>query len=446
MWPFAAGSGSPVIGVPLGQHLETGATVCGDPISYFRDAHLISNPSMFLLARPGLGKSTLIQRLAIGLTAQGVTPLILGDTRPDYTAVVTALGGQVHPIGRGVGGLNVVDPGGLSAVIPRLVGQVRHRLEADRKGRQETVVGALLELVMHRVLQAHETTAVSAALDLLNARTVHGTLPQVRDIIAAGPDAIRSVILADSDAEYRELTVGLLRAFGTVLTAFGQLFTGQADTTLDLSAPALSLDISAIPESDTALLGAALLASWTTGFAAIAGAQALADAGLGPQRYYFAVLDELWLALRAGQGMADRIDTITRLNRKFGLGWAMITHTVADLQSLAREEDRRKAAGFIERAGMVVLGGIPDRELTALDQITPLSTAERGRIQDWNAQGNLNPVTGAEEAPPGRGHFMLKVGGHPGVPLRVQLTPTEGTLRTSNAIWETEPPVAGTTP
>ena len=171
--------------------------------------------------------------------------------------------------------------------------------------------------------------------------------------------------------------------------------------------------MSAIPDTDSRLLGAALLASWTTGFAAIAGAQAFADAGLGPQRYYFAVLDELWLALRAGQGMADRIDTITRLNRKFGLGWAMITHSAADLQSLPREEDRRKAAGFIERAGMVVMGGLSQRELSALSDITPLSSAERGRIAQWGSPGTLNPYTGAEDDPPGRGHFLVKVGGTP---------------------------------
>lgn len=448
MWPFAAGSGSPVVGVPLGQHLDTGATVCGDPLSYFLTRpKLISNPSMFLLADPGVGKSTLVARMVTGLTDQGVTPLILGDTRPDYAATVTALGGQVHALGRGVGGLNVVDPGGLSAVLPRLSGEARRLLEADRKGRQETVVGALLELVLHRQLGAAEAAALSTALDLLNAATLRGTLPQVAGILAEGPAAIRSVILADTDTEYRALTVELRRAFGTVLSGiFGQLFTGEADTPLDLGAPALSLDVSAIPDTDTQLLAAALLASWTTGFAAIRGAQALADAGLGPQRYYFAVLDELWLALRAGKGMAGRIDTITRLNRKFGLGWVMITHSAADLQALPDVEDRQKAAGFIERAGMVALGGLSDRELNALADIVPLSAAERGRIGDWGSPQTLNPAIGVDAPAPGVGQFLLKVGRHPGIPLRVTLTAPERRLRNSNTIWDAARPSTPGTP
>ncbi|MEK8104341.1 hypothetical protein NKG94_02760 [Micromonospora sp. M12] len=67
LWPFSAGSGAPMSGVPIGQHLFTGATVCGDPLSWFTRARYISNPSLFMLGMPGLGKSTLINRMAVGL-------------------------------------------------------------------------------------------------------------------------------------------------------------------------------------------------------------------------------------------------------------------------------------------------------------------------------------------------------------------------------------------
>jgi hypothetical protein len=55
LWPFSSGTSSPMIGVPLGRHEETQATVCCDPISWFQRAHLISNPSAFILGKPGLG-------------------------------------------------------------------------------------------------------------------------------------------------------------------------------------------------------------------------------------------------------------------------------------------------------------------------------------------------------------------------------------------------------
>ena len=55
-----------MVGVPLGLQLFTGATVCADPISWFQDAGLISNPSVFVLGLPGLSKSTLVRRMAAG--------------------------------------------------------------------------------------------------------------------------------------------------------------------------------------------------------------------------------------------------------------------------------------------------------------------------------------------------------------------------------------------
>ena len=56
LWPFSSGASSPMIGVPLGRHEETQATVCCDPISWFQRARLISNPSAFILGKPGPGE------------------------------------------------------------------------------------------------------------------------------------------------------------------------------------------------------------------------------------------------------------------------------------------------------------------------------------------------------------------------------------------------------
>ena len=128
LWPFAVGSGTPMIGVPLGSHLFTGSTVCFDPISWFTRANLISNPSCFVLGLPGLGKSSTIRHVILGMEGYGAHSMILGDLKPDYVELVRSIGGQVIPIGRGRGKINPLDDGGAHEAAKQLSGQARQEL------------------------------------------------------------------------------------------------------------------------------------------------------------------------------------------------------------------------------------------------------------------------------------------------------------------------------
>ncbi|GAB3866219.1 hypothetical protein GCM10029963_79200 [Micromonospora andamanensis] len=117
LFPFGTGASTPMIGVPVGRHLYTGSAVCFDPISWYTRARLINNPSVWIEGEPGMGKSTAVRRMVLGLTAQGVTPLILGDLKPDYAELVHALGGQVLRVGPGLDRINpsMPDLGGRSS-------------------------------------------------------------------------------------------------------------------------------------------------------------------------------------------------------------------------------------------------------------------------------------------------------------------------------------------
>ena len=107
-------------------------------------------------------------------------------------------------------------------------------------------------------------------------------------------------------------------------------------------------------------------------------AAALAEQQLAPRRSYLAVMDELWRALRGAPGLVEYADSLTRLNRAKGMGTIMITHSLADLDALATEEDRAKARGFAERCAITVMGGLPPRELARVHEITPLTGPEAG--------------------------------------------------------------------
>ncbi|WP_205048976.1 ATP/GTP-binding protein [Streptomyces alboflavus] len=440
LWPYAAGSGTPMVGVPLGRHLLSGATVCADPISWFTRAKLILNPSAFLLGLPGLGKSTVVRRMSLGLAGYGVQPMIFGDLKPDYVDLIRALGGQVITLGRGRGYLNVLDPGEGKAAAARLTGSARRALEADIHGRRLNSISALITILRSGPPDDREETILNAALRVLDDR--HPGVPVLADlvdVIKAAPDAVRTVALDRGDlTRYHDITEGLESSLTGLLGEgrLGETFAHPTSEPMHLDRP-VCFDISSIDDSEELLQAAALISCWSYGFGAVAAAQALADAGLEPQRNYLLVLDELWRVLQAGRGLVDRVDALTRLNRQRGVGTIMVTHSMKDLLALASEHDRMKAAGFVERSGMVICGGLPREEMPRLTQVVEMTSVEQRMITDWSTPPAWDSAAGKEADPPGLGNFMIKAGSRPGIPLHVDLTACELDVNDTNRRWAT---------
>lgn len=454
LWPFSVGAGTPMVGVPLGRHIGTGATLCCDPISWFQRAKLISNPSMFVLGKPGLGKSTLVRRMAAGLAGFGVIPLVLGDLKPDYVGLIEQLGGQVIKLGRGRGYINVLDPGEATEAVRRLRAAgddaAAAAVEADAHGRRLTMVSALVTIMRKQAPTDREETILDRALRVLD--TQHEGVPVLGDllqVIKDAPDEVRAVALDRGDIDrYHEITEHLEATLIGLTQGgrLGEIFSQQTTNPMRRDAPVV-YDVSSIDESDGDLQAAALLACWSAGFGTVNISQALADAGLEPRRHYFVVMDELWRALRAGHGMVDRVDALTRLNRQVGVGQAMVSHTMSDLESLATNEEIVKARGFVERSGMVVCGGLPSAEMPKLNQAVPMSRAEQQLLIGWQDPPAWDPATGHEAEPPGRGKFLVKVGGRPGIPIDVQLTPVErGGVHDTNQLWHSQSRTRGADP
>ena len=454
MWPWIAGAGTPTIGVPFGQHMISGATVCCDPISWFRRAGLISNPSLFMLGLPGTGKTAAVMRLAVGMAGHGAIPLVLGDTRPDFVRMIRALDGQVIAIGRGRGSLNVLDPGQAPAAATRLRAAGFHteaaEVTANSHGIRVNMLRALIALLRGTDPNVREMTILARALTWLD--THHTGVPVIPDLLQVVRDApaeLRDAALdRGDDTRYQEVTEDLEAALMALSPGgpYGDIFARPTSEPMHTDQPVV-FDVSGIPESETQLRAAALLACWTQGFATVAIAQTLADVGLEPRRHHVVILDELHQALTAGPGIVHRLDYLTRLNRTTAVAQIMITHHPKDLQALADEADRTKAMGFIERAGIVVIGPLTPGDLHAqpgsdtrirpLDSVVPMSNAEKQLVASWSDPPSWDTDhTTTSTDQDSKGRFLIKLGGRPGIPVRVRLTNAEKQLHVSNTRWE----------
>jgi len=443
LWPFSAGSGTPTDGVPLGKHQLTGATVCGDPIMWFLSRR-ISNPSAFVLGRPGLGKSTLVRRIVNISAAFGIIPLILADLKPDYPDLVRALGGQVIEVGRGRGHVNPLDPGPLATELHRLPTETRGRVEAEQLGRALNVLTGLCELVRGGRLTDRERSMLTAALRIAYAEQTAPLIADVVTVIAARHPRVRAMSLdRGEDARYddaAELLLASLMALGED-GQFGDTFARPTTTPMALDR-AVVFDVSAIDTAELTLQAAVQLVCWSYGQSAVSAAKELADAGLRERTIYLMVMDELWRTLKASVEMVDRVDEITRLNRQKVLGQVLITHTMDDLE-LADKAATMKAWGFVERSEMVFLGGLADGEMGNLRKVFAMSAAETALIADWSVESSHTAdddgavdADGEPPPPPGQGKFLLKTGKKPGTPFEVVLTEVEKAVNNTNKGWE----------
>jgi len=287
------------------------------------------------------------------------------------------------------------------------------RLREEAHGRRLNLLAALLTVV-RRCPVDDQLTILSAALALLSQWYAGHDAPLLPDLIGLleqAPEQVRAVTLDRGElASYRRVVDPLMVTLGSLTQgALGAVFAQPTTERLRLDAPAVCLDLSSISPGDHQLQAAALLACWSAGFGAVEAANALADVGAGPQRRFLVVLDELWKVLRAGEGLVDRVDELSRLNRAQVVGQCLITHSLADLSALRTADDRAKARGLFERCGAVIVGGLPRQELTSLEGVVPLTSAEADLLTSWSTPPNWSALA----EPPGRGRFLLKVGQRP---------------------------------
>ena len=353
------------------------------------------------------------------------------------------LGGQVIRLGAGIGVVNPLDPGDLHHALQQLEGEARKDLTDYYNDTRAALMEVLLTIMRTgrendtdagaRGVTARESDILSVAVRVLHDR--HGGDPQppviadLRDLLREGPDEVRTAAVWDdpeNDELYRAQVRGLLadlHGFSNRMTKFGRLFGDQTTARIDLSRP-VDFDISALAQSGDDVVAAVLATTWTSAFAAKNAADVLAEEGLQPRRNHVIIMDEMHRALRASPLMVEKLDLLTRLNRQWGVGQIMITHTFKDLMCMETPAQNTKARGFVERSEIKVLGALSrievDRYLRGECGL-PVSRREEDMLEDWATPVNF----GSDASHKGLGRFLIKLGGLPGIPINVEMCPLE---------------------
>src|SRR5699024_9571352 len=271
MYPFTSGVGAPAVGVPLGKHQLTQATVCADPISWFERGSLINNPSAVILSKPGLGKSTIADIWAVGLAAYGVLPWFFGDVKGEHVEINEALGGDRVQYGR-ANAINILDSSAERRAANRLTGDARENVRAEGHSRRQTMVEALLTIRRQHPMWHREQSVLDMALTLLEERGERDnrlpTLIDLRNILSEAPDELREAAIdRGNQKRYREITEDMEAALAGIVggRTFGGTFSGESNVEIDPTKP-VCFDVSSVKPSETELMAACLVATWSTGF------------------------------------------------------------------------------------------------------------------------------------------------------------------------------------
>ncbi len=354
----------------IGDDLLGGSFVF-DPFELYASG-VVSNPNMVVFGQIGRGKSAFVKSFLWRQAVFGRRAWVV-DPKGEYGDLADAWG--VRPVALRPGGsirLNPLDPGpdgtdparaALDATLP----------DATARRRME-LLSSLASACLGRSLSPRERAALGAALEEVARAEVVPTVPMVVEaLLAPGADAARSLRteLRDLLEDGRDVALELRRLVHGDLCG---MFDGPTTPGLDLSAPLVVLDLSALYTS--AALGV-LMACATAWLQAALARTAAAGATAPGRAQFFLVVDEAW-AILSNLGVARWLQSSWKLSRAFGVSNVAVLHRVSDLRSVGASDSEQVALaqGLLADSETRVVYAQSPGELDAAADLLSLSGTE----------------------------------------------------------------------
>nr|WP_274387544.1 ATP-binding protein [Salsipaludibacter albus] len=274
----------------------------------------MTNPNMLVAGQVGRGKSSFVKTYLWRQQVFGRRAWII-DPKGEYGPLAAACGIDPIRIGPGL-------PVRLNPLAP--TAETVDRAAVDRAAvdrRRISLLTSLAASSLGRTLQPEEQTAVELAVT--TAAGTHGdelVLPQVVDALLWPDDDTAAQVASDADAfaqAGRQVALELRRLCQGDLAG---MFDGPTTAGIDLDAPVVVLDLSALYGSDA--LGLLMLC-------ATAWLQASLQAHDHEDRLIL-VIDEAWAILRHLE-IARWLQASWKLSRQYGVANIAVVHRLSDL-------------------------------------------------------------------------------------------------------------------
>lgn len=353
-YPLLAEGGLGVPGTYIGRDASGGAFLFDPWEAYERG--VLGGPNMLILGQLSRGKSALLKTWIARQHVFGREAWVL-DPKGEFAPLARALGGTVIALAPG--------------------GTVRLNAIGSRMGREAQL--ALLRSVAAAALRRELTPEEDAGLRVALAAAAKGggepTLPAVVEALLR-PDEEMAGQLVMEQAAFCEATRRAALALQRLCRGdLHGMFDGPTSPGLDLDAPLVVLDLSAV--QDSAALGILMTcaAAWLQGV--VIERKRAAEAGERDGAKVIVAVDEAW-RITADLGVAEWLQGSFKLCRAHGVQNIIALHRLSDLGAAGAEGSReaRIAEGLIADADTKVVLAQPPDQIEGLRNMLGLSVTE----------------------------------------------------------------------
>ena len=358
-YPLMAEEGLGTAGAYIGVDLSGGGgSFVYDPWDLY--GRVITGPGMVIMGELGEGKSALTKGYVLRQIRRGRRAVMLSVKQGETDRLCAAVGGT--PVRLEPGGtvrLNPLDP---------LTGNTRtsQQVACDQVG----ILSALASAALGRDLSPIERTACELALDDVRSRCSEPVIPAVvESLLRPARESAASVAMSTQRLieESRHVALELRRLCAGDLRG---MFDGPTSTAIDLDAPLVCLDLSAVYSSPALGVLMTCAAAWM---------QRVVTQETTARRIL--VVDEAWAILR-NLGVARWLAAMWKLARGQGVQCIAVIHRISDLSATGSVESEQVALarGLLADSETRVIHSLRPEEIAATRSLLDLSDAEASVI------------------------------------------------------------------